>query len=235
MFPTCFLKNALTSKALTGKAVAKKRPSTTTKKSKGFTAEKKAYRPFASNVQKPSKMVDSTTIVPYFMDDTNAPSSIAIVVAQPDAAELMGDNPIVVEEMKEQPDTTDKEGSAFNDHIVGVVSQIPPADRSGSLSSCESYRILRIDGRPMSPSNRLNVVIPVRDTDSSPLSYEGKDLAEAALEASVALSDDESSTAFVKMTPIDREKYKQELFKCFPNPYIKGLRGSSSGHVGYRS
>ncbi|XP_057247101.1 uncharacterized protein LOC104885076 [Beta vulgaris subsp. vulgaris] len=43
------------------------------------------------------------------------------------------------------------------------------------------------------------------------------------------------SSAFGKMSSSDREKLKTELFKCFPEPYIKGLRGASSGHVGYMS
>ncbi|XP_048490092.2 uncharacterized protein LOC125492038 [Beta vulgaris subsp. vulgaris] len=37
------------------------------------------------------------------------------------------------------------------------------------------------------------------------------------------------------MSSSEREKLKTELFKCFPEPYIKGLRGASSGHVGYMS
>ena len=43
------------------------------------------------------------------------------------------------------------------------------------------------------------------------------------------LSDDESSAAN------SFEKLKQELFKCFPKPCIKGLRGASSKHVSYMS
>ncbi|XP_048492513.2 uncharacterized protein LOC125493324 [Beta vulgaris subsp. vulgaris] len=56
-----------------------------------------------------------------------------------------------------------------------------------------------------------------------------------AVDGSPSLSDDESSPAFGKMSSSDREKLKTELFKCFPEPYIKGLRGASSGHVGYMS
>ena len=37
------------------------------------------------------------------------------------------------------------------------------------------------------------------------------------------------------MTSVEREKVKRELFKCFPEAYIKGLRGASSWHVGYMS
>ena len=96
-------------------------------------------------------------------------------------------------------------------------------------------RTLRVGGRPISPSNILTVVIPVRDTDGSPLSDKGKGPAEAAPEASQALSDDESSAAFARMTSPNCEKLKQELFKCFPEPYLKGLRGASSEHVGYMS
>ena len=143
------------------------------------------------------------------------------------------EGPILAQEIKEHPDTANKEGSTFNMHVVRMVSQMPPAYRSASLSS-ESYysnvvKTLRVGGRPMSPSNRLAVVIPVRDTDSSLLSDTGKDHAEAAPEASPALSDDESSAAFARMTSADREKLKHELFKCFPKLYMKGLRGASSG------
>ncbi|XP_057250254.1 uncharacterized protein LOC125496609 isoform X2 [Beta vulgaris subsp. vulgaris] len=56
-----------------------------------------------------------------------------------------------------------------------------------------------------------------------------------AVDGSPSLSDDESSPAFGKMSSSDREKLKTELFKCFPEPYIKGLRGALSGHVGYMS
>ncbi|XP_057247078.1 uncharacterized protein LOC130589653 [Beta vulgaris subsp. vulgaris] len=56
-----------------------------------------------------------------------------------------------------------------------------------------------------------------------------------AVDGSPSLSDDESSPAFGKMSSSDREKLKTELFKCFPEPYSKGLRGASSGHVGYMS
>ena len=69
----------------------------------------------------------------------------------------------------------------------------------------------------------------------SPLSDKGKGIAEEAPAGSPTLSDDESSATFSRMTSADREKLKQELFKCFPEPYIKGLRGASSGHVGYMS
>ncbi|XP_048503948.1 uncharacterized protein LOC104899224 isoform X2 [Beta vulgaris subsp. vulgaris] len=52
----------------------------------------------------------------------------------------------------------------------------------------------------------------------------GKRAAEGVPEASSVLSDDESSAAFARMTPADLEKLKQKLFKCFSEPYIKGLR-----------
>ncbi|XP_057251779.1 uncharacterized protein LOC130591855 [Beta vulgaris subsp. vulgaris] len=41
-------------------------------------------------------------------------------------------------------------------------------------------------------------------------------------DGSPILSDDESSPAFGRMSSADREKLKTELFKCFPEPYIKG-------------
>ncbi|XP_057246918.1 uncharacterized protein LOC130589600 [Beta vulgaris subsp. vulgaris] len=84
----------------------------------------------------------------------------------------------------------------------------------------------------MSPSNKQTVVIPIRCTDESNLSDKGKG---PAVVGSPSLSDDESSPAFGKMSSSDREKLKTELFKCFPETYIKGLRGASSGHVGYMS
>ena len=87
----------------------------------------------------------------------------------------------------------------------------------------------------MSLSNKLGVVIPVRNTDDSPLSDKGKGVVEIAPDGSPILPDDDSSAAFARMTSVDREKLKQELFKCFPEPYIKGLRGASFGHVGYMS
>ena len=87
----------------------------------------------------------------------------------------------------------------------------------------------------MSPSNSRAVVIPVRNIDESPLSDKGKGVAEEAPAGSPTLSDDECSAAFARMTSADRDKLKQELFKCFLEPYIKGLRGASSGHVGYMS
>ena len=70
------------------------------------------------------KMVDSTTIVLFVGDDADAPSSTAIVVTQRDATELMEDNPIMAEEMKEQPDAADKEGPAFSDHAAVVVAEL---------------------------------------------------------------------------------------------------------------
>ncbi|XP_057250676.1 uncharacterized protein LOC130591391 [Beta vulgaris subsp. vulgaris] len=114
---------------------------------------------------------------------------------------------------------------------------MPAAYRTASRSSGESYysnvvRTLRVGGRPMSPSNKQTVVIPIRCTDESNLSDKGKG---PAVDGSPSLSDDESSPAFGKMSSSEREKLKTELFKCFPEPYIKGLRGASSGHVGYMS
>ena len=75
----------------------------------------------------------------------------------------------------------------------------------------------------------------VKNTDDSPISDKGKGPVEAAPEAFPTLSDDESSAAFARMTSADREKLKQVLFKCFPEPYLKGMRGASSGHVSYMS
>ena len=117
---------------------------------------------------------------------------------------------------------------------------MPPAYRSASLSSGVSYysnivKTLCVGGRPMIPSNRLAVVIPVRNTDESPLSNKGKGAAEAVPAASPVRSNNGSSIAFARMTSADREKLKQELFKCFLKPYIKGLRGASSEHVAYMS
>ena len=96
-------------------------------------------------------------------------------------------------------------------------------------------RTPRVDECPMSPSNRLAVVILVRDTTNSLFLDKHKAPAEATPKASQALSDDESSTAFARMTSADYDKLKQELSKCFHEAYIKVLRGSSSGNVGYIS
>ena len=87
----------------------------------------------------------------------------------------------------------------------------------------------------MSPSNSLALVIPVRNTNDSPISDKVKAPAKAVPKASPAPLDNEYSAAFAWINSADCEKLKQELFKCFPEPYIKGLRGASSGHVGYMS
>ena len=52
----------------------------------------------------------------------------------------------------------------------------------------------------MSPSNRLAVVILIKNTDDSPLSDKRKGAAEVAPDASPILLDDESSAAFASMT-----------------------------------
>ncbi|KMT15467.1 hypothetical protein BVRB_3g059700 [Beta vulgaris subsp. vulgaris] len=132
------------------------------------------------------------------------------------------------------------DGSAFSGPMAKLVGQMPEAYRTASRSSGESYysnvvRTLRVGGRPMSPSNRQTIVIPVRNTNESPLSDKGKGKADEAPTGSPTLSDDESSAAFSKMSSTDREKIKLELFKCFPETYTKGLRGASSGHVGCMS
>ena len=61
----------------------------------------------------------------------------------------------------------------------------------------------------MSPSNRLVVVIPIRNIDDFLHSDKGKGAAEAVLEASSVLSNTESSAAFARMTSADRVKLKQ--------------------------
>ena len=75
----------------------------------------------------------------------------------------------------------------------------------------------------MSPSNKLAVVILVRNTNDSPLSDKGKGAADVAPNGSPILSDDDSSVAFARMTLADCGKLKQELFKCFHEPYFKRL------------
>ena len=57
----------------------------------------------------------------------------------------------------------------------------------------------------MSQSNKLAMVIPVRNTSDSPLSDKGKGVAEVAPDSSLILSDDNSSAAFARMTSVDRE------------------------------
>lgn len=57
----------------------------------------------------------------------------------------------------------------------------------------------------------------------------------AALVAPSADSVDKSSTAFAKMTKAEREKLKQMLLIYYHESYIEGLRGASSGHMGYMS
>ena len=78
-----------------------------------------------------------------------------------------------------------------------VVSQMPPALRSASLSSGESYysnviRTPRVKECPMSPSNRLAIVILVKDTTNSLFFDKGKGPVKATPKASQALSEDES-------------------------------------------
>ena len=219
-------KNVPTSKALAGKATAKKRPSTTkdhppSKKSNDLTTKKKAYRPSSQKVEKPSKTVDSPAFVPFVGDDANSPTSINIVATPLDVAELMGDNLAVAKEMKEQPDATDKEGSAFSSHVARVVSQMPLAYRYASLSYGESYysnivRTLHVGGRPMSLSNRLAIVIPIRHTHSSPLSDKGKDPVEAAPEAPTTLSNDinRSREAQTGVLQVFSEALRQGIEGC---------------------
>ena len=60
----------------------------------------------------------------------------------------------------------------------------------------------------MSPSNRLAVVIPVKNIDDYPILDKRKGPAEEVPEASPVISDDESSTAFGRMTSSDCEKLK---------------------------
>ncbi|XP_057249818.1 uncharacterized protein LOC130591025 [Beta vulgaris subsp. vulgaris] len=234
------LKNAPTSKALAEKAAAKKRPAGTSeappsKKAKGFTAKrKKTTRPVPKVVidlpakeetkEEPAE-VDSRALVAYTGPAEQPDSS------QPDEVVILDDA-----EQSSKPDAA-VDGSAFSGPVAQLVGQMPAAYRTASRSSGESYysnvvRTLRVGGRPMSPSNKQTVVIPIRCTDESNLSDKGKG---PAVVGSPSLSDDESSPAFGKMSSSDREKLKTELFKCFPETYIKGLRGASSGHVGYMS
>lgn len=211
------MKNTPTSKLLGEKADTKKRPTTTgdappPKKSKCFTAKKKVQRTSLPKVEKSLKSEDMTTIVPFVGDGILMPFT---AVKQPDEVILL-ESPKKAEGQSTQPDAT-KEGSAFSSHVARVVSQMPSAYRSASLSSSESYysnmvKTLRVGGRPMSPSKRLIVVIPVRNIDDSPLSNKGMGLAEVVCEASPVLSDDESSVAFARMTSVEREKLKQEVF-----------------------
>ncbi|XP_057248343.1 uncharacterized protein LOC130590290 [Beta vulgaris subsp. vulgaris] len=231
------LKNAPTSKALAEKAASKKRSAPAgevppPKKSKGFTAKKK------KPARPPPKMVinipaeDSPPAGEATEERSLIPYSAAEPTEQPEALAQLD-----VFELK--PDTS-VDGSAFSGPVAKLVTQMPEAYKTASLSSGESYysnfvRTLRVGGRPMSPSNRQTVVIPIKCTDPSPLSDKGKGKAEEAPAGSPVLSDDEASAAFTRMSPAKREKLKLELFKCFPEPYIKGLRGASSGHVGYMS
>ena len=178
-------------------------------------------------VELPPK-VEETTIIPFVGEVSLTPS---IAYKQPDTVVLLEDTE-GAEEQIPQPDAA-KDNSTFSEPVTGLVSQMPPSYIYATRSSGESYysniviKTLRVGGCPMSPSKRLAVVIPVRNTDDSPLSNKGKRAAEAAPNSLPILSDDEPSTAFARMTSTDREKLKQELFK--------GLRGASSGHVGYMS
>ncbi|XP_048490951.1 uncharacterized protein LOC104908008 isoform X2 [Beta vulgaris subsp. vulgaris] len=93
-----------------------------------------------------------------------------------------------------------------------------------------------LDGSTLSgPVAKLVSQMPEAYRSTSRSSDKGKGAAEVGPDGSPTLSDDESLAAFARMNLADREKLKQELFKCFPEPYIKGLRGASSGPVGYMS
>ncbi|XP_010695350.1 uncharacterized protein LOC104908008 isoform X1 [Beta vulgaris subsp. vulgaris] len=237
-------KNAPTSKALAEKAASKKRPSTTgdtppPKKSKGFTAKnKKPSRPSLPKV---------VIFIPAEEDPPTTEERALVTYAGPVNPTLplsseQSDAVVHLDETGKQSAQPDAalDGSTLSGPVAKLVSQMPEAYRSTSRSSGESYysnvvRTLRVGGRPMSPSNRQAVVIPVRNIDESPLSDKGKGAAEVGPDGSPTLSDDESLAAFARMNLADREKLKQELFKCFPEPYIKGLRGASSGPVGYMS
>ncbi|XP_048496328.1 uncharacterized protein LOC125495604 [Beta vulgaris subsp. vulgaris] len=240
------LKNAPTSRALAEKAASKKRPATTgeapPKKSKGFTAKKKkSSRPALPKVEIPPKAEEvlpsseERALVSYAGP---VDSTLPLASSQPDAVVTL-DGTEEAKKSSTQPDAA-LDRTTFSGPVAKLVSQMPAAYRSASRFFGESnysnrVRTLRVSGRPMSSSNKQAVVIPVRNIDEFPLSDKGKGVAEAAPDGSPTLSDDESSAAFARMTSADREKLKQELVKCFPEPYIKGLRGVSSGHVGYMS
>ena len=225
------------------KLATKKRPARTgdaptPKKSKGFTAKKK----------KPSRPAPKVVISIPAEDDPPTTDERALVTynglvdptlpltsEQPDAVVHLDGT----RNQSAQPDAA-LDWSTFSRPVSKLVSQMPEAYRTASRSSVESYysniiRTLCVGGHPMSPSNRQAVVIPVRNIDESPLSDKGKKVANEAPDGSPILSDDESSTPFVRMNSADCEKLKQEFFKCFPKPCIKGLRGASLGHVGYMS
>lgn len=96
-----------------------------------------------------------------------------------DVADTIGDNPKVAEKTNEQSNAVIKEGSSYSGHVAQVVAQIPSSYRSATLSSRKLYysnivQTLRVGGRLMSPLNKLAVVIPIKDTDSSPLLDKGK-------------------------------------------------------------
>lgn len=86
----------------------------------------------------------------------------------------------------------------------------------------------------MSRSNKLAVVFPIKRTDSPYFSNKNKGSSSASAALPVN-SDDESPASFAKMSKAEREKLKQDLFKCYPESYIKDLRGASSGYIGYMS
>lgn len=224
------------------------------KKSKGFTTKKKAGRLSVQkatpsgqgkgdqsnllSVGKPLKVDDSSTIIP-FMGEVN-PASTLLIVKQSDATDNFENKHEMADETKEQPNTTVKEGSAYCGHVAQLVAQMPPAFRSAYLTLGKLYQsnvvqALRVSGLPMSPSNKLVEVILIKNINSFILSDKGKGPTAAAPVAPEADSEDESPAAFAKMKKVEREKLKQDLFKCYPEAYINGVRGASSWHVGYMS
>lgn len=109
------------------KATTKKRPTTTgdaspPKKSKGFTAHKKAEHPSLSKVEKSLKSEDTMAIVTFIRDDIIKSST---VVKQSDTVVLL-DSPDKADGKSTQPNAT-KDGSAFSSPVARVVSQIPPS------------------------------------------------------------------------------------------------------------
>lgn len=151
-------------------------------------------------------MVDSTAIIPFIGDD--APTPTSLVAKQLDATDIIGDNPELAEETNDQPDAAAKEGSAYSGHVACVVAQMSTSYRSASLSSGESYysnvvQTVWVGERPMSLSNKLAVVIPIKDTDPSPLSDKGKGSTAGATVAPPARLDDKSFAAFAWMTTTD--------------------------------
>ncbi|XP_057246806.1 uncharacterized protein LOC130589542 [Beta vulgaris subsp. vulgaris] len=138
------------------------------------------------------------------------------------------------EEAKEEPTEADSRALVA---YTGPTEQPTPSqpdevvilDDAGQSSQPDTA----VDGSAFSgPVAQLVGQMPAAYRTASRSSDKGKG---PAVDGSPSLSDDESSPAFGKMSSSDREKLKTELFKCFPEPYIKGLRGASSGHVGYMS